>query len=101
MFRNVSPPLTAVDQNGRDVRERLRVMREHGLHPIARIVVAKDPGGAAEELAKYVRKVLTVTEPQTGDHAARKRRRSVDVQPARSAAQPRGSMRRAWSGPSA
>ena len=27
----------------RDVRERLRVMREHGIHPIARIVVAKDP----------------------------------------------------------
>lgn len=27
----------------RDVRERLRIMREHGIFPIARIVVAKDP----------------------------------------------------------
>jgi hypothetical protein len=27
----------------RDTRERLRVLREHGIHPIARIVVAKDP----------------------------------------------------------
>ncbi len=26
-----------------DVQERLRILREHGIHPIARIVVAKDP----------------------------------------------------------
>jgi hypothetical protein len=33
----------------RDTRERLRVMREHGIYPIARIVVAKDPLLAARK----------------------------------------------------
>jgi hypothetical protein len=32
----------------RDVRERLRIMREHGIFPVARIVVAKDPLLAAK-----------------------------------------------------
>ena len=32
----------------RDTRERLRIMREHGIFPIARIVVAKDPLLAAQ-----------------------------------------------------
>jgi hypothetical protein len=30
-------------RRARDVQERLRVMQEHGIYPIARIVVAKDP----------------------------------------------------------
>jgi hypothetical protein len=30
-------------RRARDVQERLRILREHGIHPIARIVVAKDP----------------------------------------------------------
>jgi electron transfer flavoprotein alpha subunit len=34
------------------------------------IVVATDPAGAAKELAKYVPKVWTVSEPLTGDNAA-------------------------------
>jgi electron transfer flavoprotein alpha subunit len=34
------------------------------------IVIAKDPAGAAKELATYVPKVWTVAEPLTGDHAA-------------------------------
>ncbi|HEY9504590.1 MAG TPA: putative glycoside hydrolase [Gemmatimonadales bacterium] len=33
----------------RDVRDRLRIMREHGIFPIARIVVAKDPLLAAKK----------------------------------------------------
>lgn len=35
----------------RDVAERLRVLHEHGIHPIARIVVAKDPLLAANKPA--------------------------------------------------
>jgi hypothetical protein len=46
-YRSEVPTAAAIGANGqlraRDVRERLRVMREHGIHPIARIVVAKDP----------------------------------------------------------
>jgi hypothetical protein len=46
-YRSEVPTATEIGANGqlraRDVRERLRVMREHGIHPIARIVVAKDP----------------------------------------------------------
>ena len=34
------------------------------------IVVGADPSGAAAELAKFVPKVLTVTEPTSADHAA-------------------------------
>ncbi len=34
------------------------------------VVVAADPGAAAQELAMYVPKVLTLTEPATADHAA-------------------------------
>jgi hypothetical protein len=41
----------------RDVGERLRVMREHGIHPIARIVVAKDPLLAAQKPAWSVQHV--------------------------------------------
>jgi hypothetical protein len=46
-YRSEVPTAIQIGANSqlraRDVRERLRVMREHGLHPIARIVVAKDP----------------------------------------------------------
>ncbi|HEU4572297.1 MAG TPA: electron transfer flavoprotein subunit alpha/FixB family protein [Candidatus Limnocylindrales bacterium] len=34
------------------------------------VVVAADPSGAAAELARYVPRVLAVTEPATADHAA-------------------------------
>ena len=34
------------------------------------VVVAADPGAAAQELAMYLPKVLTLTEPATADHAA-------------------------------
>ncbi len=46
-YRSDVPTAVAIGANdqlrARDVRERLRVLREHGIHPIARIVVAKDP----------------------------------------------------------
>jgi hypothetical protein len=46
-YRSEVPTAIAIGANSqlraRDVRERLRVLREHGIHPIARIVVAKDP----------------------------------------------------------
>jgi hypothetical protein len=41
----------------RDTRERLRVLREHGIHPIARIVVAKDPLLASKKSAWSVQHV--------------------------------------------
>jgi hypothetical protein len=44
-------------QRARDVRERLRVLREHGIHPIARIVVAKDPLLATKKPAWSVQHV--------------------------------------------
>ena len=46
-YRSEVPTAVAIGANGqlraRDTRERLRIMREHGIFPIARIVVAKDP----------------------------------------------------------
>jgi hypothetical protein len=46
-YRSGVPTAIAIGANGeqraRDVRARLRLLREHGIHPIARIVVAKDP----------------------------------------------------------
>lgn len=46
-YRSEVPTAVAIGANSqlraRDVRERLRVMRERGIYPIARIVVAKDP----------------------------------------------------------
>jgi hypothetical protein len=46
-YRSSVPTAIAIGANSqlraKDTRERLRVMREHGIHPIARIVVAKDP----------------------------------------------------------
>jgi len=34
------------------------------------VVVAADPTGAATELARFVPKVLAITEPATAEHAA-------------------------------
>ncbi|HET6579065.1 MAG TPA: putative glycoside hydrolase [Gemmatimonadales bacterium] len=60
-YRSEVPTAVGIGANGqlraRDVRERLRVMREHGIHPIARIVVAKDPLLAARKPAWSVRHV--------------------------------------------
>lgn len=46
-YRSSVPTAVAVGANGliraRDVRERLAVLRRRGIHPVARIVVAKDP----------------------------------------------------------
>ncbi len=46
-YRSSVPTAVAIGANGlpraRDARERLAVLRAHGIHPIARIVVAKDP----------------------------------------------------------
>jgi hypothetical protein len=46
-YRSEVPTAIAIGANqelrARDTRERLRIMREHGIFPIARIVVAKDP----------------------------------------------------------
>jgi len=44
--------------------------KESGGAEVTGIVIGKDPAGAAAELAKYVPKVLTLTEPLTADHAA-------------------------------
>ena len=60
-YRSEVPTAVAIGANGqlraRDVRERLRVMREHGIHPIARIVVAKDPLLASRKPAWSVQHV--------------------------------------------
>ncbi|HUF35358.1 MAG TPA: putative glycoside hydrolase [Gemmatimonadales bacterium] len=46
-YRSEVPTAIAIGANAqlraRDARERLRIMRERGIYPIARIVVAKDP----------------------------------------------------------
>jgi electron transfer flavoprotein alpha subunit len=47
-----------------------RTLAEAGGRDVAGVVVAADPAAAAEELARYVPRVLAVTEPATADHAA-------------------------------
>jgi hypothetical protein len=46
-YRSSVPTAIQIGANGqlraRDTEARLRILREHGIHPIARIVVAKDP----------------------------------------------------------
>ncbi len=46
-YRSSVPTAIAIGANGlvraRDVRQRLALLQEHGIHPVARIVVAKDP----------------------------------------------------------
>jgi electron transfer flavoprotein alpha subunit len=43
---------------------------ESGAADVTGIVIGSAPGPAAEELARFVPRVLTVTEPATADHAA-------------------------------
>jgi electron transfer flavoprotein alpha subunit len=47
-----------------------RSLGEAAGRDVVGIVVAADPGGAATELARYVPRVLAITEPATADHAA-------------------------------
>ncbi len=46
------------------------IAQETGGADVTGIVVGADPSAAAKELAKFVPKVLTLTEPATADHAA-------------------------------
>lgn len=54
-YKSSVPTAIAIGANKqlrtRDISERLRVLHEHGIHPIARIVVAKDPLLAANKAA--------------------------------------------------
>ncbi len=54
-YRSAVPTAVAIGANqqlrARDAAERLRLLHEHGIHPIARIVVAKDPLLAANKPA--------------------------------------------------
>jgi hypothetical protein len=60
-YRSAVPTAIEIGANSqlraRDVRERLRIMQEHGIHPIARIVVAKDPLLASRKPAWSVQHV--------------------------------------------
>jgi len=60
-YRSEVPTAVGIGANtqlrARDVRERLRIMRERGIYPIARIVVAKDPLLAAQKPEWSVRHV--------------------------------------------
>jgi electron transfer flavoprotein alpha subunit len=47
-----------------------RSLGEKAGRDVVGVVVAADPSGAAAELARYVPRVLAVTEPATADHAA-------------------------------
>jgi electron transfer flavoprotein alpha subunit len=47
-----------------------RALGEAAGRDVVGIVVAADPGAAATELARYVPRVLAITEPATADHAA-------------------------------
>jgi electron transfer flavoprotein alpha subunit len=47
-----------------------RTLAEAGGRELLGVVIASDPSGSAEELARYVPRVLAVTEPATADHAA-------------------------------
>jgi hypothetical protein len=60
-YRSQVPSAVEIGANdqlrARDTRERLRILRERGIYPIARIVVAKDPLLAAHKSAWSVRHV--------------------------------------------
>ena len=60
-YRSAVPTAVEIGANqqlrARDVEARLRTLREHGIHPIARIVVAKDPLLAARKPAWSVQHV--------------------------------------------
>jgi electron transfer flavoprotein alpha subunit len=47
-----------------------RTLGEAGGRDVVGIVVAADPGTAAAELARYLPRVLAITEPATAEHAA-------------------------------
>ena len=47
-----------------------RTLGEAAGRDVVGVVIASDPSGAAEELARYVPRVLAVTEPLITDHAA-------------------------------
>jgi electron transfer flavoprotein alpha subunit len=47
-----------------------RKLGESGGREVVGVLVASDPGAAATELARYLPRVLSVTEPATADHAA-------------------------------
>jgi electron transfer flavoprotein alpha subunit len=47
-----------------------RALGEAGGREVVGVVIASDPSSAAAELARYVARVLAVTEPATADHAA-------------------------------
>jgi hypothetical protein len=60
-YRSQVPTAVGIGANdqlrARDTRERLRILRERGIYPIARIVVAKDPVLASHKSAWSVRHV--------------------------------------------
>jgi hypothetical protein len=60
-YRSEVPTAIQIGANAqlraRDVRDRLRTLQEHGIHPIARIVVAKDPLLASRNPEWSVQKV--------------------------------------------
>ncbi len=60
-YRSAVPTAIAIGANGqlrsRDAAERLRVLQQHGIHAIARIVVAKDPLLASHKTAWAVQQV--------------------------------------------
>ena len=47
-----------------------RALGDAGGRDVVGVVVAADPSGAAAELARFVPRVLAITEPATADHAA-------------------------------
>jgi electron transfer flavoprotein alpha subunit len=53
-----------------EVASLARTLGNAGGRDVVGVVVASDPAGAAAELAKFVPRVLAVTEPATADHAA-------------------------------
>jgi electron transfer flavoprotein alpha subunit len=53
-----------------EVASLARVLGEAGGRDVVGVVVAADPTAAATELARYVPRVLAITERATGDHAA-------------------------------
>lgn len=54
----------------REVATLARALGEAAGRDVVGVVVAADPGPAAQELATYLPRVLAVTEPLTADHAA-------------------------------
>jgi electron transfer flavoprotein alpha subunit len=53
-----------------EVATAARALGERGGREVVGVVVAADPAAAAAELARFVPKVLAITQPATADHAA-------------------------------